>query len=866
MALVPYRPMGPQMSLTSAFAVHLSNLERDFARLSLSLPPVNKSRPLQTLLLRNLLLLLWVSVGVHLHAQIMLSGRITNEAGEALPFATAHLKGTTTGTSANAEGYYHLDLAPGTYEVVFQYIGYRPHSISVRLDQQPVRRDVELMTTFIDMQEVVVLAGEEDPAYPIIRETIRRRKAYRDRLQGYSCQAYIKGGMRVVDVVGGAWGDAMREAMGEDAEGFIYLSESRSNVYFQRPDKRKEVMIASKVSGDARGFSFNQFGIVDFQENTATIGRPLVNPIADNALSHYRYRLLQTWHDSENREMHKIEVIPRRRQEAVFAGVLYILGDSYRIESLDLFATGTNIKIDLIDTLRVRQTYLPQEDDYWLLFQQTLSFQVSLLGVRIGGDFMAVTSNYSVNPEFPPGLFDGTILDVEREANTKEDSYWDQFRPMPLTEDEQKDYVLKDSLALIYESKPWQDSLDRNRNRLRTRHILTGYTYHRTYEGRRYTVQPILPLYNAIQGFWTGVQTAYRQTWREHPGRQLELGTRWIYGFADQQHRYLLTARYQANNTDRRYIQLQAGRYLHNLNDVHIYSTLFDAWLLLSARQGIIRWYDRRHVELSAGKTLTRTLRVDGRVSLEQRGLLSNASNYTFRDLEGVHPSNDDLGRSDFSNYLVNGTIGLAGVDLTWQPGQRYIKYPDRWLAVGSRYPELQIGLRGGIRPGEAVPDFLHVRAGLRKNQQWNTIYGAWSYHLEGGAFSRTPTFFQDFSHFMGAGTGFVLEGDGPGQYRALPIYERSTGQAYLQTFHEWDDNSFLFDKVPVLRKLGWAAMFSAAHLWTAQGQWTELSAGIHKIGWGIFRPLRVHGVVVLENGMYRATYLRVGMLPIRRS
>lgn len=811
----------------------------------------------------------WLVMGVlslivvsYLPAQVLLSGQITNTEGEPLPFATAHLKGTTIGVSANVEGHYQFDLAPGQYEVIFQYIGFSPLTVSISIEKQSIRRDVQLVPTFIDMQEVVVLAGE-DPAYPIIRETIRRRKGYRDQLQGYRCKAYIKGGIRVADVVGGLWGEALREAMGEDSTGFVYLSESRSEIYFQRPDKRKEVMVASKVSGDARGFSFNQFGIVDFQENTTLLNRPMVNPIADNALSHYRYRLLNTWHDAENREMHKIEVIPRRRDDAVFAGVMYILGDSYRIESLDLFATGANVKIDLIDTLRVRQTYLPEGDDHWLLFQQTLLFRVSLLGITLQGDFTAVTSDYVVNPDYPSGFFDGTILDVEQDANQKEEGYWDQFRPIPLTADEQRDYLVKDSLAILYDSKPWQDSVDRVRNRIKFNHILTGYTVHRSYAGRRYTIRPVYPLYNAVQGFWTGARGSFRQAWRDHPGRLLETSGQWVYGFSDGQHRYQVRGRYQANGTDRRYLSIQAGRELSNFNNVHVYSPLFDAFLLLNAQQSIVRWYDRRYVELGAGKTLSRQWRVHLTLSLEQRDLVSNTSDYNFRDLEGMHPSNDQLGNPALEPYLRSGHIGLWGLDLTWQPGQRYVKYPNQWFAVGSRYPAVDFGFRGGNRLKDGAVDFVHARIRLYKNQQFNTIYGSWSYQLEVGAFSQTPTFYQDFRHFMGAGTGFILEGAGPGQYRVLPVYARSTGSSYVQAVQEWDDNSFLFDKIPGLRRLGWATMFSVGHLWTDQGHWTELSVGIHKIGWSFLRPLRVHGVVVLEEGRYSGIYLRVGMLPL---
>ncbi|MCB0640468.1 MAG: carboxypeptidase-like regulatory domain-containing protein, partial [Phaeodactylibacter sp.] len=63
--------------------------------------------------------LLWPCLN---YAQVY--GTVTDVYGEALPFANIYLKGTSTGTAANIEGVYELQLEPGSYEIVFQYIGY----------------------------------------------------------------------------------------------------------------------------------------------------------------------------------------------------------------------------------------------------------------------------------------------------------------------------------------------------------------------------------------------------------------------------------------------------------------------------------------------------------------------------------------------------------------------------------------------------------------------------------------------------------------------------------------------------------------------------------------------------------------------
>lgn len=62
-----------------------------------------------------------------------LKGEITDSKGEPLPFATVYIKGTTIGTSANAQAQYSLQLAPGTYKILCQYLGYEQEAFNLTI-------------------------------------------------------------------------------------------------------------------------------------------------------------------------------------------------------------------------------------------------------------------------------------------------------------------------------------------------------------------------------------------------------------------------------------------------------------------------------------------------------------------------------------------------------------------------------------------------------------------------------------------------------------------------------------------------------------------------------------------------------------
>ena len=58
-------------------------------------------------------------------------GYVTDSAsGEPVPFASVHMEGTSSGTSTDAEGYYHLEL-PSKGTLVFSSIGYKSRKVPV---------------------------------------------------------------------------------------------------------------------------------------------------------------------------------------------------------------------------------------------------------------------------------------------------------------------------------------------------------------------------------------------------------------------------------------------------------------------------------------------------------------------------------------------------------------------------------------------------------------------------------------------------------------------------------------------------------------------------------------------------------------
>ncbi|MDQ3292634.1 MAG: DUF5686 and carboxypeptidase regulatory-like domain-containing protein, partial [Bacteroidota bacterium] len=325
--------------------------------------------------LQKILFLLFYCLTCQLANAGIIKGRVTDPQGAGLAYANVYVKNSTIGTATNEQGFYQLNLAPGTYAVVYQYVGYKARVDTVEITAEPVEHNVTLQPDVYSLNEVVVRANEKDPAYAIIREAITRRKYYRNEVAAYSCRVYTKGLGRLLKVPNRVMGIKVDEVK----PGIVYLSETVSEVNFRQPNKTHERMLSSKVSGDTKGFSFNRASRVNFNfyDNLLRIPglseRVFISPIANNAMLFYRYKLIGT--SAENGQMvNKIKVTPIRQNDPAFSGYIYILDNSYRLHSTSLKLTQKS-QIEYADTLRIDQVFGPVQDDVWMLFSQKLTVQ-----------------------------------------------------------------------------------------------------------------------------------------------------------------------------------------------------------------------------------------------------------------------------------------------------------------------------------------------------------------------------------------------------------------------------------------------------------------------------------------------------------
>ncbi|RXJ50768.1 DUF5686 and carboxypeptidase regulatory-like domain-containing protein [Gelidibacter gilvus] len=807
---------------------------------------------------KNLLAFLIVMISVQAFSQI--KGRITDQKNAALPFVNIYVENTFTGTTSNDEGYYELSLnKPATYTIVFQFLGYKTVKKEIEIKQFPYTLDATLAEEQISLNEVVINA-DENPADIIMRKAIASRKVNLEKINAFKANFYSRGLIRIKNAPEKFFGQEMDDFMvGLDStrSGILYLSETISEIEYMRPDKLKEKIIASKVSGDNNGFSFNSASDVDFNfyNNTIELGNQIISPLADYAFNYYRFKLEGVFYDDKGNLINKIKVIPRRENDRIFSGSIYIVDNQWTIYALELGITGIQAQIPPAEVITIKQNFSYSDtDQIWVMISQGIEFSYSLFGFKGDGRYTAVYSNYDFTSEVSKKSFGKEILSFGNEANKKDSTYWKSFRPVPLTDEEISDYLLKDSIQTLRESKPYLDSIDAKNNTFKIQNILFGYSHRNSFED--WSVGYSSPLsdfqFNTVQGYNSKLSFYYRNNLDKYR-RYFSANASLQYGISDDRLRGTASFRYKFNNIKSPFLAVSGGVETQQFNDAQPISPLVNSVSSLFFENNFMKIYDKSFAQIGYSQEIANGITIYSDLAYERRKALINTTDQVFfNDEDDSYSSNDPL-NPDVYGIPAFDTHQLLKFNLNarFNFGQEYMSYPDSKINIpNSKYPTLYFGYEKGFAASEKHYNFDQLKARLTHSFNVGNK-GDFKYNLKAGTFFNADAIgFMDYYHPNGNQTHVGTSSTYLNVFNNLPYYELSTNTSYLEMHVEHDFKGLLLSRVPLLNKLNYNLVIGA-HAFATENikPYQEYSIGIDNIGFKKFRFLRVDYVRSYQNG-----------------
>ena len=804
-------------------------------------------------------------------------GTVFTDKGDLLPYASITIKGTSIGASANDKARFSFVLSSGTYTVVCQHIGYTTAEKKLTL-----KEDTELSFVLteqkLEMTEVIVKTGGEDPAYEIIRQAIKKREYYNRQVKAFEVDLYAKDMVKLRKMPKRIFGKKIPDAdvaeMGVDStgKGIIYLSESVAKVAIQQPDKFKMNVISSRISGSG-GFGFTFPAFISLYTNNVKLfterinPRGFVSPIADGAIGFYKYKFLGTfWEDGK--AINSISVTPRRTYEPLFTGVINITDDDWRIHSFNLMVTKS-AQLELLDTLKITQQHVPVSREVWRTKNQVLYFNFKQFGIEAEGNFVNVYSNYNIAPKFGKKYFDNVIIKYDTAVNKRPKEYWDTTRPIPLEPEEFKDYKVKDS---IYElrrdsalTKQTLDSLRKKQGKIKLYKFFWGGVNRRIYQKEKTIAWGIDPLltdleYNTVEGVAmkvNGFISAYNKKLKSAISFEPHLR----YGFNNGHFNAWANLSFrtrdaEANRRIKQYSWNFAGgkRVSEFYKDQNTYP-LGNSISTLFFGQNRMKIYENYFGSITYSRRFESGLRFTINGLYENRLPINNTTDFSFAKKSEIKFT-PNYPTEKISQQFQQHQAAVLTASVSFKPGQKYIEFPNYKAAVGSKYPTFTLSYAKGIDNalGSDV-DFDKWKFSVRDDKNLK-LFGTFKYNLgTGGFLNSKKVFIQDYQHFRGNMS--IAAGEYLSTFQVAEPYQNSTKASIYSYGHiEHHFNGLLTNKIPLFKRLNWTLVAGSNALFINKNtNHIEGFVGLENI----LKIFRVDFVAAYVNGGKPITEVRIG-------
>jgi len=835
-------------------------------------------------------------------------GTIKADDGSPLPFATIFVKQLGNGAASDANGNYEVVLLPGTYSIIFQFLGYESQVREVTVSADFKEINVTLGAQAILLQSAIVKADKEDPAYTIMRKAIAKAKYHIQQIDQYTAKVYIKGKGKLNDYPWLAKKALEKEGITKDR---LFISESVSEIKYTRPNKFEEKVIAVYTNGkdnntSPSGYVNGSFYQPEIQET--------ISPLSPKSFSYYRFEYLGSFKDNRY-EVSKIKVTPRSKGDNVFKGVIYIVEDWWSIHSLDLEATKLGIKV------RVKQIYNPIDEKAWLPVSQQYYINGKVFGFDFEYNYLATLKDYKIklNPalvveeikivdeklekeqakevkskfskkgqqlqqrladgkevtnkelkqmvkeyekqelkkEKEPDVLSDTDYSVDSMAYKKDSTFWADIRPAPLSKEEVRGYKVNDSISEVDRRNQEGDTLrnkkqnSKNKAGFQVLDLLGGDTYRIT-NTSDFRIHTPYGGFNTAEGFNIVYRTSFYKRWVKKDSvnkentrtKRLEISPIARYSFAREKLTGKLRIDYRTRDSR---LTIEGGRYVQQYNadePIHHFVNTFTSLVL---GDNLMKIYERDFVEANFRHRFSDKITFKTNWSWANRRELFNQSNYTFfKTNKDEYTPNAPVNNELMTTSFTENRafIGLVGIEA--RPWQKYRIRNGRKFRVDNSSPLFSLDYRKGISGVfNSQVKFDQLELGVRQQLKIG-IRGTLDVAVKAGKFFNTENMsFMDYKHFIGNRTWFVTT-DPVGSFRLLDYYQYSTSDEYFVVNAHYHFRKFLVTRIPYVRLLGVTENVFVNYLATpTSGNYTELGYGLE----GILRIFRLEGAMSFRDG-----------------
>lgn len=422
---------------------------------------------MKTKYIKSFLLFLLLGCCISVSAQ-NIQGVVTDSlTNEPIPYLSVFYEGKGVGSITDNDGNYKVETRKGWNKLTFSAVGYVTKVVNI-IPGVTKNLNVRMRPDDIMLDEVVVKPKREkysrknNPAVELMKKVIAHKKNNKlSENDYYQYNKYQKITMSLNDVTPEMLEKGMYKKMPflkdqielcEETNKFILpisVDETASQkIYRKHPKSEKTIIKGMSSTGVNELFATGDmlstvlkdvFTDVNIYDNDIRLLQyPFISPISSSdAISFYKFNIMDTTFVDKDKCFH-LTFVPNNSQDFGFTGHLYVLADSsYTVKKCTMNLPKKS-GVNFVDNMDIIQEFEQLPNGEWVLKTDDMIVEMTLMKIMQGFQIRRTTrySDYAFD-ELPQQLFKRKGAEIkEADAMMRGDDFWNQYRPVPLTQTE----------------------------------------------------------------------------------------------------------------------------------------------------------------------------------------------------------------------------------------------------------------------------------------------------------------------------------------------------------------------------------------------------------------------------------------------
>ena len=422
---------------------------------------------MKTKYIKSFLLFLLLGCCISVSAQ-NIQGVVTDSlTNEPNPYLSDFYEGKGVGSITDNDGNYKVETRKGWNKLTFSAVGYVTKVVNI-IPGVTKNLNVRMRPDDIMLDEVVVKPKREkysrknNPAVELMKKVIAHKKNNKlSENDYYQYNKYQKITMSLNDVTPEMLEKGMYKKMPflkdqielcEETNKFILpisVDETASQkIYRKHPKSEKTIIKGMSSTGVNELFATGDmlstvlkdvFTDVNIYDNDIRLLQyPFISPISSSdAISFYKFYIMDTTFVDKDKCFH-LTFVPNNSQDFGFTGHLYVLADSsYTVKKCTMNLPKKS-GVNFVDNMDIIQEFEQLPNGEWVLKTDDMIVEMTLMKIMQGFQIRRTTrySDYAFD-ELPQQLFKRKGAEIkEADAMMRGDDFWNQYRPVPLTQTE----------------------------------------------------------------------------------------------------------------------------------------------------------------------------------------------------------------------------------------------------------------------------------------------------------------------------------------------------------------------------------------------------------------------------------------------